>query len=160
MRNILILCAFFATVITGTNARAQDVMYVQSAKAKIMSGPSFKSVVMGTVSRGTRFLVLGKDASWIKVKFDYQHGYVPALVLSQRPPMTRVNAVKIEQADLGPTVRRRASTFASAAAARGLTAEDRRRMSREESSDFEALQKVEAVVLGADEVSKFQEGLK
>jgi beta-N-acetylglucosaminidase len=57
-------------------------------------------------------------------------------------------------------VRRRASSYTSAAAARGLAADDRRRLSKEEKVDYESLEKVEAFQLSADEINRFMEGNK
>jgi len=137
---------------------AQDVYYVQSVRAKIMSGPAFKSKVLGEASKGTKLMSSGKDGNWIKVTFYSKEGYVSAMLLSTHPPMERQSLIKGGESDIKQSVRRRASTYTSAAAARGLTADDRRRLSRDEKVDYEALEKIEAFAVSDDDVRLFREG--
>ena len=137
---------------------AQEANYVQSVKAKVMSGSSFKSQVLGEVSKGYKFETAGRAGSWIKVKFNSKDGYVSSLLLSSHPPMEKTGLIKGEGADINQGVRRRASSSTSAAAARGLTADDRIRSSREEEVDYKALEKVEAYSVNPDEISKFMAG--
>jgi hypothetical protein len=55
-------------------------------------------------------------------------------------------------------VRRRASTYTSAAAARGLVQDDRRRLSRDEKIDYLGLENIEAVSISPEELAKFMGG--
>jgi hypothetical protein len=57
-------------------------------------------------------------------------------------------------------VRRRSSSFTSAAAARGLTKEDRKRADVEDTVDYGALRNMESVSFSEDEVSQFMQGEK
>ncbi len=139
---------------------AQQVYYVQSMRAKIMSAPSFKSRQVGEVGKGFKLTVLAKEGSWLKVKLGPSAGYVPALLLASTPPREKQGLIKGEESALQHNIRRRASTYTSAAAARGLTAEDRRRLSKEEKADFTSLEKIEAIVVPPEEVVKFSEGGK
>lgn len=152
----LVLAAAWLSVSGG--ALAQDVYYVQSLKAKVMSGPSFKSKMLGEASRGVKFSAMGKEGSWIKVMYYSKEGYVSSMLLSTHPPLGRQSLIKGEETDIKMSVRRRASTYTSAAAARGLTADDRRRLSRNEKVDYEALEKIEAFVVSDDDVRRFGEG--
>lgn len=161
MRKIILLSLCIAVLLLfSTGLCAQDVYYVQSLKAKIMSGPAFKSKVLGEASKGTRLMSSGKEGSWIKVSFYSKEGYVSAMLLSTHPPMARQGLIKGEESDIKQSVRRRASTYTSAAAARGLAADDRRRLSRDEKVDYGALEKMESFTVSADEVSRFMEGKK
>lgn len=139
---------------------AQDVYFVQSVKAKVMSGPAFKSKVLGEAVKGAKLVSSGKEGNWIKVSFSSKVGYVSAMLLSTHPPMERVSLIRGEEGDIKQSVRRRASTYTSAAAARGLAADDRRRLSRDEKVDYGSLEKMEAFQVSAGDISRFMEGNK
>lgn len=153
---------FFMIVASGvlltTMLYAQTEYYVQSVKAKVMSGPSFKSGVISEVSKGEKLTSSGRDGSWVKVRISGKDGYVSSLLVSTHPPFEKTGVIKGEEADINQGVRRRASSYTSAAAARGLTSDDRRRLGQEEKSDFESLEKMEAFTLSPDEVTRFIEG--
>ncbi|MDA8101028.1 MAG: SH3 domain-containing protein [Nitrospiraceae bacterium] len=153
---------FFSLVLalTAASAAFAEDLFVQSSKAKVMQEPSFKSKLVAEVAKGQKFTVLGKQGSWVKVKSATAEGYVPALLLSPRPPMESVGLIKGGEGEIKDNVRRRASTMTSAAAARGLTAEGRKRAGAEESADYAALEKMESYSLSNDEVEKFMQGGK
>lgn len=158
-RNVAIyLCIVVLLLISGT-LRAED-LYVQSAKAKIMWEPTFKSKVMAEVGSGHKFVSIGKEGNWVKVKFDYEVGYVSSLLLANHPPFAKQGLIKAADSDLRVGVRRRASTYTSAAAARGLAQEGRKRLSKEEKADYYSLEKIEAYTVSSDEISRFIEGGK
>lgn len=161
MRKIVLLFLCIAVLLLLSNKLwAQDVYYVQSLKAKIMSGPSFKSQVLGEVGKGLRLSSSARQGSWVKVVYNAKEGYISSMLLSTHPPMARQGLIKGEESDIKQSVRRRASTYTSAAAARGLAADDRRRLSRDEKVDYGALEKMESFTVSADEVSRFMEGKK
>jgi hypothetical protein len=139
-------------------SRAESVYYVQSASAKVLSEPSFKSVVVATVAMGDMLSATGKEGSWVKVNIAGKAGYVSALLLSAHPPLKKTQVVKADEPEIVEGVRRRSSTFASAAAARGLTKGERQRADGEEGSDFSALKKMEALTYTEAEVTRFAEG--
>jgi len=153
----LIVFAMMLVFVVVSAAIAEEV-YVQSAKVKVMWEPSFKAKIMTEVNKGHKFTVLGKQGSWIKVKHGFEQGYVPALLVSNKPPMAVVGMVKAEDSEIKDSVRRRASTYTSAAAARGLTSESRKRLSKEEKADYTALEKIESFTVSNEEVAKFMEG--
>ncbi len=137
---------------------ATDSYYVQSARAKVMASPSFKAAVLGEASRGTKLSFIGKQGRWIKVSFYGKEGYVPALLVTPHPPLAMRGLIRAEESDFRDSVRRRASTYTSAAAARGLVQDDRRRLGGSEKADFESLEKVEAFDVTEAEVARFLEG--
>ena len=155
---IVLLVLVVAVLVFSTPLYAQTVYYVQSVKAKVMSGPSFKSAVIAEVSKGIKLAASGREGSWVKVRLNNKDGYVSALLVSTHPPMEKTAVIKGEDAEIKQGVRRRASSYTSAAAARGLAQDDRRRLSKEEKVDYESLEKVEAFKLGADDVNRFMEG--
>ena len=137
---------------------AQQTYYVQSVKAKVMSEASFKSKLIAEVGRGYKLPGLGKEGTWVKVKYGSMTGFVPSLLVSSTPPLEKQSVIKGEESALQQNVRRRASTYTSAAAARGLAADDRRRLSKEEKVDYESLEQIESVVVSEAEIQKFIEG--
>jgi hypothetical protein len=139
---------------------AQDIYFVQSQKARVMSAPSFKGKIMGEAGKGTKLISSGREGSWIKVGFYQKEGYVSSLLLSKYPPMEKQTLIKGNEADLRQSVRRRASTYTSAAAARGLAQDDRRRLSAEEKADYGGLEKMESLSVSSHEVARFMEGNK
>lgn len=152
---------FFAgfSSLSGT-VLAQEQYYVQSLKARIMSAPSFKAALVAEAGKGTKLTSSGKEGSWIKVEFGQKAGYVSSLLLSKTPPMQKVTLIKGNEDDIKKSVRRRASTYTSAAAARGLTQDDRRRVSTQEKVDYGSLEKMETFTVTSEEVARFMEGNK
>jgi uncharacterized protein YgiM (DUF1202 family) len=149
---MILLSVFFATALC-----AQTEYYVQSVKAKVMSGPSFKSGLISEISRGYKLTSSGREGSWIKVRISDKEGYVSSLLVSTHPPFEKTEVIKGGDAEIKQGVRRRASSYTSAAAARGLARDDRRRLSKEEKIDYESLEKVEAFTLSSEEVARFME---
>lgn len=161
MRKILLMLAMSVTgVLLTTVLYAQTEYYVQSVKAKVMSGPSFKSGIISEVSRGHKLASSGREGSWVKVRISDKDGYVSSLLVSTHPPFEKTGIIKGEEADIKQGVRRRASSFTSAAAARGLTQDDRRRLGQEEKIDYDSLERVESFTLSPDEINRFMEGKK
>jgi hypothetical protein len=74
--------------------------------------------------------------------------------------MARKGLIKADESDFRQGVRRRASTYTSAAAARGLAQDDRRRLSGEEKSDYAGVETIEAITVSDAEVIRFMEAGK
>jgi len=157
MRRTLMLVVVAAMVLYSTTLLAQTVYYVQSVKARIVSGPSFKSKIVAEVNKGFKLVSIGREGSWVKVRIEGKDGFISALLLSTQPPLDKAGIIKAENTDIKQGVRRRASSYTSAAAARGLAQDDRRRLSKEEKVNYEALEKMESFTVSADEVGKFME---
>jgi len=157
---ILLLTVLVANLFFAAVAYAEQVYYVQSTKAKILAGPSFRSAVISEVGMGQALTLKGKDGSWIKVTFGGKEGYISSLLVSTHQPLKRGGYIKADDSEIKQGVRRRSSSFASAAAARGLTKEDRKRADTEERVDYSALHQMEELSISDDEVTKFAEGNK
>jgi len=160
MRTLFNLAAAFVLCAIAQQASAQGTYYVQSVKAKVMSAPSFKAYVLGEVNRGTRFGSTGREGSWVKISYNGKDAYVAAILLSVTRPMPKHTMIKTDNSDFQQGVRRRASTYTSAAAARGLTADDRRRLSGDDKLDYDGLERVEKFSVTDTELAKFMEGGK
>jgi hypothetical protein len=161
MRKKFIVVLFTAVMtLSSALAYAENVVYVQSFKAKVMSQPSFKAKVIGEAGKAAKMISQGRTGTWVKVNFNGKDGYVSALLVSTRPPLDKQGLIKADDSAISYGVRRRASTYTSAAAARGLVQDDRRRLSRDEKVDYQGLEKVESVSLTNEDITKFMEGSK
>jgi len=159
MNRILVPALFLIALMYSTSpVYAQSEYYVQSVKAKVMSATSFNSTVMGEVGKGYKFTSAAKVGTWVKVKYNNKDGYVSSLLLATHPPFDRIALIKGDESEITQGVRRRASSFTSAAAARGLTADDRRRLGTEERADYELLDYMESFKVSTDELNRFMEG--
>jgi len=159
MHTVRITIALLALVFTIVQqASAQETQYVQSVKAKVFSAPSFKASVLGEASRGTRLRSIGREGSWMKISYYGKDGYVAAILLSASRPMAKHTMIKAEDTEFQQGVRRRASTYTSAAAARGLAADDRRRLSGDDKLDYDGLERVEKYAVSEAELVRFMEG--
>ena len=158
MKKTMLSLVCMLLVLAAGAAYAQTVYYVQSKKAKIMLKPSFSGGAIGEVSKGTKLTATGREGSWVKVKYNNTIGYVSSFVVAAHAPLDRAGVIRADQEDIKQNVRRRASTYTSAAAARGLTAEDRKRISMEEEVNYRALEKIESFQVKDEEIAKFAEG--
>ena len=136
-----------------------NVLYVQSSKAKIMKSASFKGKVVVTVKKGEKLQMLSKKGRWYEVKVNGKKGWVRNLLVSKRPPIKKVSlfAKKRGQKDISSKARRRASVRTTAAAARGLAEDDRRRVGAEMKIDYAAMERVETFAVTDAEVDIFVE---
>jgi len=160
VRIFIAIAASIALCAIAVQASAQETFYVQSVKAKVFSAPSFKARLLGEASKGTRLSSPGRDGSWVKVTYYGKDGYVAAILLSASPPLAKHTMIRAGDAEFRQGVRRRASTYTSAAAARGLAADDRRRLSGEDKLDYDGLERVEKYIVSDAELAKFMEGGK
>jgi len=138
----------------------EKMLYVQSAKAKLMAEPAFGAAVVTELERGTAVNLLQSEKRWLKVQAGKQSGWVSSFLLSNHPPLNKVTVLGgEEQKDIEENARRRASAVTTAGAARGLSSDDRKRADIHEKADFYALEQVEEYKVDPAEVSAFaQEG--
>src|SRR5512143_1555156 len=86
MAKMIVMSVFIAAALWHAPVlHAADEYYVQSVKAKVMSGATFKSAVLGEVDRGYKFSSSEKEGGWIKVKYKNGDGYVHSFVLRTHP---------------------------------------------------------------------------
>lgn len=123
-------------------ASAKD-LFVQSANAKIMSEPNFKAQVVNTVSRGDKLEQMEEKDGWIKVKTGAASGWVNHLAVAGSPPMDKVTLVTADAADIQEKSRKRSSAITSAAASRGLSDAERKRLSDGGQADYRAMAHLE-----------------
>ncbi|MCP5502209.1 MAG: SH3 domain-containing protein [Leptospiraceae bacterium] len=128
---VVLLCVF---IFTGPLFSRESV-YVTSPAAKIMTAPKISG--KGTpVTKGTKLDVLAKEGLFYKVNFEGQTGYIPSMFVSQNAPAKKkidLAGLKDKNAD---NPRRRASSYAETASARGLTASEKIR-ARGDANDYD-----------------------
>ncbi|MCX7990635.1 MAG: SH3 domain-containing protein [Proteobacteria bacterium] len=136
-----------------------EVLYVQSESAKIFDKPSFDGNLINTVTKGYRIDVLEKKGNWVKTSVNGKEGYISSFILAKNPPSEKISSKKEETVE---SPRKRASEHTTAVAGvRGLTEDDRKRLSIEGKVNFEALENIENIRISKDDIRKFiEEGEK
>jgi uncharacterized protein YgiM (DUF1202 family) len=136
-------------------AAAPKAVYVNSIRAVIMDTPSMKGKPVVTAVRGDKLTVLGEQNRWYNVRKNGKTGWVSTLLVRPEPPSGKASVFSKPGEDLSKGSRRRASAVTSAAAARGLTPEDRARLGFDARVDYADLEKVEALTITKKELSDF-----
>lgn len=151
---LLAVCSLFYLSVAA--AIAADPLFIQPFQAKIYAQPSIASEVLGQVDSGFEFVSAGKEGRWVKLVFKGKPGFVPAVQTALSPP---VGKGSVKQADPPVKLGARARTSSSSAVVagmKGLTYEDRARVSRGEVNDYDALDKIEALKVTPEELKQFQ----
>lgn len=157
-KTLSISALYLIALFHAPSLHAADEYYVQSVKTKVMSGPAFKSTVLGEVDKGYKFISSGKEGGWIKVKFNSGDGYVHSLVLLTHPPKENVWAITGEEEALRRGFRRRASFVIGIEAERGLDMDVEKAGRMGERVDYESLQEIELFTMSSWEIKRFMEG--
>lgn len=129
-------------------------LYVQSIKAAILSTPSLGSQVVAEAKRGEVLNSIEKKGTWFKVMYKEKTGWVSMLLVGEKPPKGKVSILEKTEEKLEKGSRRRASAFATAAAARGL-AEERARISDKFKVDYNGLEWMEEINISEEEAALF-----
>lgn len=139
------------------NVYAGEMMFIQPFKAKVYSKPAMTSEVLGQVDSGYQFESAGKEGSWVKLLYKGKNGYLPAVQAAKAPPLGKSSVQAA--AEMSPKLGARARTSSSSAVVagmKGLTYEDRARVTKGERSDYESLDKIEQLKISAKELTQFQ----
>ncbi|MBU3915978.1 hypothetical protein KKA14_10625 [bacterium] len=129
-------------------------MFVTSLKVNMTEAPKYGTKALLVLKRGDQVEEMSQDKSWVKVKYNNTSGWVHKLVLSDKPPRKRISMLD-RKVDITSKARKRASTFTSAAAARGLVTADKEELVKKEEHDFVALAKIENVFVDPEEALSF-----
>lgn len=130
-----------------------EFMYVQSFKVRVQVEPSFNSMSVFYVKKGDRLQVLEKRGRWVLVSNGRKSGWMMKFMLAKHSPVRRVSVISSNQ--LIGNVRRRASAVTTAGAARGLTADQRGRMSQKNRANYFDLDKLEQLGIQDKDVFQF-----
>jgi len=151
---ICLVLAFFC--ITSVVFAGEETLYVQSVKAKVYSAPSFNSNVLMELTKGFKVNVIDKEGNWAKVIIAGKTAYLSSFLLGKNPPMDKVKLSDEALSVPKDNPRSRVSQQTTAVAGvRGLAQERRARLGKEERVNYEALEKVESVVIKDDELNFF-----
>lgn len=135
---------------------SEELLYVQPFQAKIYAKPAFGSEIIATVESGFQFSSSGKEGNWQKLSYKGKQGFLLAVQVAKTPPLGKSST---QAAETSPKLGARARTSSSAAVVagmKGLTYEDRARVTSSERSDLDALDKVNALIITSDELKQFQ----
>ncbi|ABM62652.1 SH3 domain-containing protein [Halorhodospira halophila] len=146
-------------LVLASAASGEDLLFVQSEQGEVYAEASLDAEVVRRVPRGTELEQLASEGVWYRVRHDGEEGWVSRLVVATQPPMERDSILDGEAPDIDDS-RRRSSEVASAAAARGLTPEQRERLSDRDMADYRALAELEEQAVDEDELRAFREALR
>jgi uncharacterized protein YgiM (DUF1202 family) len=139
-----------------TTTFAADIVYVQSSKAKIFDSPTFQAPLLATANKGDALTLLETRDQWVKISYQQHTGWVPALLVNNKPPQEKITVIKGQDGGAPQDdARRRASASASAAAARGLRQDERARASDQGQTNYPAVEKMEANKVNENDVETF-----
>ena len=127
-----------------------DTLYVRSYKIRLTESPNRNSKKLLVLKRGDKVKKLDAQKNWIKIRYKKTEGWLNRLALSKKPPKRRVSLFA-KKIDITSRARKRASTFTSAAAARGLMDSGNGKLVAEKGPDFVALAKIEGVRVDIEE---------
>ncbi len=154
MMNKKILLLLFGALLIPTVLSAYD-LYVQSVKAPVYAMPDMGSTIKATYEKGDRLTGLEDKGNWHMIKIDGGTGWVYRFLVADRPPPETGAGELIDQySNFSAQARRRPSSYAAAAAARGLREKDPD-FAEKYQLDYEALAKVEAIEITEKELTSF-----
>jgi len=153
---ILLVLIFLAPIVS----HADDVLYVMSKRAKILSSPAFGSTTIENVLKGEKLISIGKNTNWYKVKYGDKEGWLSRLSVSTHPPMKRKRRMASVDRKMQDNSRRRASAVSTTAAVRGLSHIDRSRVSSKDVMNFASLDQMEALEIADADVVAFMNDIR
>lgn len=145
---ILAIMVFFV------NAAEAKTMYIQSMTAKLVDTPNFRSKIVLVMQKGDQVELVQQRGRWLKVSSQGKQGWISKFLVANHPPVKKIN-VLARQNQIVTNVRRRASAVSTAGAARGLSAEQRRRASSKGGANFIALEKLEMLGVTEEDLRLF-----
>ena len=148
-----VACFLIPIVLLPASSYSFD-LYVHSIKAPLYEAPSIGSAKVMELQKGQRITGIKEKAGWYEVKYKNKKGWVYKLMARKTPPLDKKDVYGKQIEELGDKARRRPSAFTTTAAARGLKAK-RKRFADKYRLDYDALEKVESVVISDEEASKF-----
>lgn len=138
---------FFSSALQAEN------LYIKSYKVKPMESLTSKKS-MAPITRGTKVEKLFLEQQWVKIDYNGKSGWVHKLSVSSRPPVKRVSLLA-KNIDISTVARKRASSFTSTGAARGLSDVSKIKLADRIAPNFELLQEIENVVVDPEQAVAF-----
>ncbi|AMV70904.1 hypothetical protein JCM30471_27110 [Desulfuromonas carbonis] len=157
---IPVLVVLFMALLLPVEASSADQVFVQSVKAALLGQPQLGAVRVAEVEQGAALPVVKQQGAWYQVRYQDQQAWISRLLVADQPPGGKVSLLVSDEADLASGARRRASSFTTAAAARGLS-EDRKRLDGGFwTADMSQVEKVEKLKVTQSEVLEFLKGVE
>ena len=143
LRNLMIfLLLCFLFLFSATAGLGAEKLFVKSPKAPLWVEPSFQAEQILVLTKGQDVEKMEQRAGWLRVRIADQQGWMLKMMLSEEPPIQFSKEQQQAMENLALKARRRPSSFATTAAARGLK-EKRKRFSSTLDTDYDALIKME-----------------
>ncbi|MCP4753065.1 MAG: hypothetical protein GY866_19425 [Proteobacteria bacterium] len=154
MRTVRIFSILFIVILSGHSLLWAESYYIKSHKVRLTQGPGHKTQLNDVLKRGDKVEKIGAEKSWVKIRTDEMEGWIHKFALSKRPPRKRVSLLA-KKVDITSKARKRASTFTTSAAARGLLDTRKNNLIQEGNPDFIALARMEDQVADMEEAIRF-----
>lgn len=144
---VLVVCLFFISSIGYA-----DTMFIKSNKVKVFEEPKLASAVVIELDKGQQVEIVAIKGLWYQIKTGNKVGWVSKYLLSKEEVNSKPDRQKLRSINLKQNARKRASSFSTAAAARGLSAGQ---ITGDIKDDIKAVKKMEETEVKEDEVKSF-----
>ncbi|RAP33046.1 hypothetical protein DID77_03705 [Candidatus Marinamargulisbacteria bacterium SCGC AG-439-L15] len=134
--------------------KTEQTLYIKSMQTNIHSQSAPSSPIITTLKRGEKVQKIDEKKPWIKIKTSSHEGWVHGFAVSKSAPQKRVSILAQKQ-DIASSARKRARTFTSAAAARGLAESGKKSIRAKQLPDYESLSKLEDTIIDEVEAVRF-----
>ncbi|MFT5170926.1 MAG: SH3-like domain-containing protein [Candidatus Marinamargulisbacteria bacterium] len=135
------------------SAKEKSIVYVFSKHANLMIEPSLKSEVIRRLEKGQKVRKIEKRGTWYKVKVGKQTGWIVKYLVTDQDPSINKPVVEMKRINLKKDARKRASSFSTAASARGLS--DEKEAIEKVKADMKAVKKMEDRKVSDQDLKKF-----
>jgi beta-barrel assembly-enhancing protease len=150
------LLLLVATLASGATL-ARDPLYVQSEQAQLRVEANAQSTSLATLKRAETVAPLNEKGMWVQVAWKNKQGWINRLFLSPNPPIGQNALLQDTDETLQKSARKRAPAYSVAASARGLMADERKRVGQDKyQADYEALEEMEKRAPAAADVQAFR----
>lgn len=137
-----------------------ETAYVHSSQADVYTEPALSAHKSTRLFNGDKVTIVNRKGSWCEIEHEAGKGYIYAFLLKSEPVKTKSRLYsrlrsffhKIES--ISSKSRRRPSSYTATAAARGLR-DKRRHFAELYNSDYDTLEKFEAITISEDEALAF-----
>ncbi|NQU65602.1 MAG: hypothetical protein HQ517_15145 [SAR324 cluster bacterium] len=136
---VLVGICFFAV----NSLATAKTLYVRSYLTYLLTSPEQQGKKIVKLVRGTAVEQISLKGDWINVEVNNQNGWLQKRVLTSTP-VKEGKSLLSKKVDIATKARKRASSYTSTAAARGLTSMDQPSGDSIYKPDYEALEMVEA----------------
>ena len=120
-----------------------NTLYIKGLKTKMLSSPKHGSSVINILKRGQKVTEIRSKGIWKQVDFVGHIGWLPKILLSTTKPTARKSLLNTKH-DISIKARKRASSFTSSAAARGMLSGVEKQIGNLTDANYKALKKLQS----------------